>query len=53
MTGMESNTPYDDAYRTMYIECDELLLPLLNEVFHKHYTGKEKIVRRENEHFSP
>ena len=26
-----SNTPYDDVYRTMIVEDDELVLPLLNE----------------------
>ena len=46
-----SNTPYDDVYRTMYVMCDELVLPLLNEVFGEHYSGKEKIIRRGNEHF--
>lgn len=53
MGSVESNTPYDDAYRTMYVECDELVLPLLNEVFHEHYTGKERIIRHENEHYFP
>ena len=52
MAEIESNTPYDDVYRTMYVECDELVLPLLNEIFQKHYTGKERIIRRGNEHFS-
>ena len=46
-----SNTPYDDVYRTMYVMCDELVLPLLNEVFGEHYSGREKIIRRGNEHF--
>lgn len=46
-----SNTPYDDVYKTMYTQCDELILPLLNEVFGEHYTGKEKIIRRGNVHY--
>ena len=46
MPKMESNAPYDDVYRTMYVECDELVLPLLNEAFHEHYIGREKILRR-------
>ncbi len=46
-----TGTPYDDAFRTMYVECDELVLPLLNEVFHTHYTGSERIIRLGNEHF--
>ena len=48
---IESNTPYDDVYRTMYVECDELVLPLLNEVFHEKYRGNERIIRRGNEHY--
>lgn len=51
MADLDSNTPYDDVYRTMYVECDDLILPLLNEIFHKNYTGTEKIIRQGNEHF--
>ena len=47
-----SNTPYDDVYRTMIVEDDELVLPLLNEVFGDNYSGKEKIVRYANEHYN-
>ena len=38
-------------YRTMMNDCITLLIPLVNEVFGKHYTGNEKIVFRPNEHF--
>lgn len=51
MGNIISNTPYDDVYRTMLVEDDELVLPLLNEVFGEHYSGSEKIVRYSNEHF--
>ena len=44
-------TPYDDAFRTMMNDCVRLLIPVLNEVFGKDYTGKEKIVLHPNEHF--
>ncbi len=44
-------TPYDDAFRTMMNDCVRLLIPVLNEVFGKNYTGKEKIVPHPNEHF--
>ena len=44
-------TPYDDAFRTMMNDCIRLLIPVLNEVFGKNYTGKEKIVLHHNEHF--
>ena len=44
-------TPYDDAFRTMMNDCVRLLIPVLNEVFGKNYTGNEKIVPHPNEHF--
>ncbi len=51
MNNTISNTPYDDVYRTMLVEDDELVLPLLNEVFGENYTGEERIVRFSNEHY--
>ena len=44
-------TPYDDAFRTMMNDCIQLLIPVINEIFGKHYTGKEKIITHSNEHF--
>lgn len=44
-------TPYDDAFRTMMNDCIQLLIPVINEIFGKHYTGKEKIITHPNEHF--
>lgn len=44
-------TPYDDAFRTMMNDCIQLLIPVINEVFGKNYTGKEKIIPHPNEHF--
>ena len=44
-------TPYDDAFRTMMNDCIQLLIPVINEIFGKNYTGKEKIVTHPNEHF--
>jgi len=46
-----SNTPYDDVFRTLLNDCSPLILPLINEVFGEHYTGREKIVFSPNEHF--
>lgn len=46
-----TNTPYDDVFRTLLNDCSSLALPLLNEVFGEHYTGKEKIIFSPNEHF--
>ena len=45
------NTPYDDAFRTLLVDCLHLIIPVINEVFGKHYTGKEKIVLHQNVHF--
>ncbi len=44
-------TPYDDAFRTMMNDCVKLLIPVINEVFGKNYSGSETIVFRPNEHF--
>ncbi|MBQ6342399.1 MAG: hypothetical protein IJI41_04685 [Anaerolineaceae bacterium] len=48
---LQSSTPYDDVFRTMMVDCPQLLLPILNEIFGKNYTGNEKIVFNQNEHF--
>ena len=37
-------TPYDDAFRTMMNDCIQLLIPVINEIFGKNYTGKEKLL---------
>lgn len=46
-----SSTPYDDTFRTLMNDCVGLLIPVINEVFGKHYSGHEKIVFHPNEHF--
>lgn len=51
MGKIESNTPYDDVFRTLYVECSELVLPLLNEIFQTDYDGSEEIINLGNEHF--
>ncbi len=45
------NTPYDDVFRTLLTDCSCLILPVINEVFGEHYSGKEKIEFSPNEHF--
>ena len=45
------NTPYDDVFRTLLNDCSSLIIPLINEVFGEHYTGKERIFFSQNEHF--
>lgn len=37
------NTPYDDVHKTLVNDCKELLIPLVNETFHEHFAGNEKI----------
>ena len=45
------NTPYDDVFKTLLNDCSSLIIPVINEVFGEHYTGKEEIVFSPNEHF--
>ena len=44
-----SSTPYYDVFRTLLTDCTELMIPVVNEIFHTNYTGNEKILQ--NEHF--
>ncbi len=46
-----SDIAYDDAFRTMETECDDLLLPFLNYAFNEKYDKTAKIIRLRNEHF--
>ena len=39
-----SSTPYDDVFRTLLTDCTELMIPVVNEIFHTNYTGNEKYV---------
>lgn len=41
-------SPYDDAFRTLMNDCIQLLIPVINEIFGKNYTGKEKIITHPN-----
>ena len=45
------NTPYDDVFRKLLTDCTELMIPVVNEIFHTHYTGKETVCLLQNEHF--
>lgn len=51
MGTIESNTPYDDVCRTLAAKCDDLVLPLINEMFGEHDSRQDRIIRRANEHF--
>lgn len=46
-----TNTPYDDVFRTLLNDCSTLIIPVINEVFGEHYSGREKIIFSPNEHF--
>lgn len=45
------NTPYDDVFRTLLTDCTALIIPVVNELFHTSYSGKEAIHLLQNEHF--
>lgn len=45
------NTPYDDVFRTLINDCREMIIPLVNETFGEHFTGTEKVILHQNEHF--
>lgn len=45
------NTAYDDVFRTLLVDCRELIIPVVNEVFHTNYSGTERVVLHENEFF--
>ena len=39
-----TSTPYDDVFRTLLNDCSSLIIPVINEVFSEHYTGKKEII---------
>ena len=45
------NTAYDDVFRTLLVDCSELIIPVVNEVFHTNYVGDEEVILYENEIF--
>lgn len=46
-----TGTPYDDVFRTLLNDCRNLVIPLINEMFHENFSGDEEIVYYQNEHF--
>lgn len=42
---------YDGVFRTILNDCRQLVIPIINEIFHENYTGNEKIEFSSNEHF--
>ena len=51
MDTLYSDFAYDDAYRTMESECDDLLIPFVNYFHNENYGSDAKINRGRNEHF--
>lgn len=51
MTKENTNTPYDDAFRTLLVKCPTLAIPLVNEVFHEKYGMWDKVDVFHNEFF--
>lgn len=45
------NTPYDDVFRTLLTDCRNLIIPIVNEVFHTHYDEKQEVILLQNEIF--
>ena len=48
----ESNTVFDDVFRTMLERIPEIMIPLINEVFSTNYPADEPITQLKNEHFT-
>lgn len=45
------NTPYDDVFRTLLNDCSSLIIPVINEIFGRHYRGDERIEFKPDTHF--
>ncbi|MCD7956080.1 MAG: hypothetical protein LUG93_10110 [Lachnospiraceae bacterium] len=44
--------PYDDVYRTLLNDCPQLLIPLVNEIFHEEFTKDDKVVFSKDIHMT-
>ena len=44
-------TAYDNAFRTLQVDCPRLILPVINEIFGKNYSGDEQVYNFANELF--
>lgn len=44
-------TAYDDAFRTMESECNDILIPFVNYMFGENYSMDDVVIRMRNEHF--
>lgn len=50
VTTLVNNTIFDDVFRTIVERMPQLLIPLINEVFHTDYSEDEEIIPIHNEH---
>lgn len=46
-----SDFAYDDAFRTMETECDDIVIPFVNYFYNENYDDSAEISRLRNEHF--
>ena len=44
------NTIFDDVFRTMLEKMPQLVIPVINEIFHTSYSEEEEIDQYRNEH---
>ena len=51
MDNLYSDFAYDDAFRTMVVKCDELLIPFINYMFDMNYSKNAQIIRNVNERY--
>lgn len=51
LSDINTNTPYDDVFRTLLVDCTRFIIPIINEVFGEHYTGEETIIHHSDYHF--
>ena len=51
MDNIYSDFAYDDAFRTIESECDDLLIPFVNYFHNESYGSSAKVIRWRNEHF--
>ena len=51
MDNIYSDFAYDDAFRTMESECDDILISFVNYFHNEDYDRSAKVIRGRNEHF--
>ena len=50
-SSLYSEFAYDDAFRTMETECDDIVIPFVNYFYKEDYDKNAVITRLRNEHF--